>query len=144
MAYLLLIAGFTTTVHFIGNALLLLLQDDTQCAALRSGTAPIEQAVEELLRYAGPVELATWRFTREAVRLGEVSIPAGEPVLVRVEAIFRPMCPDFPTPRTTTLPRASTQALIRVTALEKFGSSRSRKRWSSKISISRTRRAFSR
>ena len=74
----------------------------------------------------------------------ESSPTAGEPVLVRVAAIFAPICPDFQTPTTTTLPRASTVSLINSTALEKFSSSRDRSRCSSKISMSRTRPAFSR
>ena len=74
----------------------------------------------------------------------ESSTTAGEPVLVRVAAIFAPICPDFPTPTTTTLPRASTVSLISSTAREKFSSRRSRSRLSSKISISSTRPAFSR
>src|SRR6476646_8414471 len=76
--------------------------------------------------------------------LDESSTTAGEPVLVSVEAIFAPMCPDLPTPTTTTFPRASTDSLINSTAREKFSSSRFRSRWSSKISKSRTRAAFSR
>ena len=74
----------------------------------------------------------------------ESSTTAGEPVLVSVAAIFAPMCPDLPTPITTTFPLASTASLINSTAREKFSSSRSRSRWSSKISMSRTRAAFSR
>src|SRR6184192_3237216 len=74
----------------------------------------------------------------------ESSTTAGDPVLVRVAAIFAPMCPDFPTPRTTTFPRASTASLISSMARAKFSPRRSRSRLSSKISISRTRAAFSR
>jgi len=76
--------------------------------------------------------------------LEESSTTAGEPVLVSVAAIFAPMCPDFPTPSTTTFPRASTVSRISSTAREKFSPNRSRNRLSSKISISRTRLAFSR
>ena len=49
----------------------------------------------------------------------ESSTTAGEPVLVSVDAILLPMCPDLPTPSTTTLPRASTASLISSTAREK-------------------------
>ena len=69
---------------------------------------------------------------------------AGDPVLVRVAAIFAPMCPDFPTPTTTTFPRASAASLISSTAREKLSPRRPRSRLSSKISMSRTRAAFSR
>ena len=51
---------------------------------------------------------------RHGARSSESSTTAGEPVLVRVAAIFSPMCPDFPTPRTITLPRASTRCLDQI------------------------------
>ena len=50
----------------------------------------------------------------------ESSTTAGDPVLVRVEAILLPIWPDLPTPTTTTLPRASTASLISWTAREKL------------------------
>ena len=37
-----------------------------------------------------------------------------------VDAILFPICPDLPTPRTTTLPRASTQSLNQLDGLGKI------------------------
>jgi cytochrome P450 len=89
MAFLLLFAGFETTVNLIGNGTLALLRHPEQLAALRADPGLLDAAVEELLRYDGPVEFATWRFTTEPVSYGGVRIEAGEPVLVVLAAADR-------------------------------------------------------
>ncbi|CAM5662366.1 cytochrome P450 [Streptomyces spiroverticillatus] len=83
MAFLLLVAGHETTVNLISNGVRALLSHPDQLADLRADfDGLIDGAVEEMLRYDGPVENATWRFTREPLELAGVSIPAGKPVLV--------------------------------------------------------------
>lgn len=82
MAFLLLVAGHETTVNLIGNGMLALLRDPDQHARLRADPDRVPQAVEEFLRYDGPVNLATIRFTDEPVEYSGVTIPAGEVVLV--------------------------------------------------------------
>lgn len=82
MAFLLLVAGHETTVNLISNGVRALLDHPEQLALLRAEPELIDGAVEEMLRYDGPVENATFRFTREPVRVGPHVIPAGEPVLV--------------------------------------------------------------
>jgi cytochrome P450 len=82
MAFLLLVAGHETTVNLIGNGVLALLRHPDQLAALRADPALLPGAVEELLRYEGPVNIATLRFTTEPVRVGDVEIPAGAFVMV--------------------------------------------------------------
>src|SRR6266566_1929042 len=67
---------------------------------------------------------------------------AGDPVLVSVDAILPPICPDLPTPTTTTLPRASTASLINPTARVKSSPNRWRSRCSSTISTSRRASLF--
>jgi len=89
MAYLLLIAGFATSVHFIGNALAAVLSDPRLLHELRSTPERIPSAVEELLRFASPVRSATWRFTSTDVALGDMVIPAGEVVLISLAAADR-------------------------------------------------------
>jgi cytochrome P450 len=60
--------------------------------------------VEELLRYDGPVEIATWRFATESLTLGGQDIAPGDPVLVVLAAADRD--PDrFPAPDTLDLAR---------------------------------------
>lgn len=96
-AFILLFAGFETTVNLIGNGTLALLRHPEQRArlqhALVDGGAGAESlldtAVEELLRYDGPVELATWRFATEPLTLGGERIEVGEPVLVVLAAADR-------------------------------------------------------
>ncbi|MEU8569326.1 cytochrome P450 [Streptomyces pathocidini] len=94
MAFILLFAGFETTVNLIGNGTYALLRDPGQRhrlqQALAAGdTALLATGVEELLRYDGPVELATWRFATEPVTIGGQRIAAGDPVLVVLAAADR-------------------------------------------------------
>ncbi|GAA3001813.1 hypothetical protein GCM10020229_12520 [Kitasatospora albolonga] len=46
-------------------------------------------AVEEFLRHDGPVSNATWRFTTEPVKVGDVLIPEGEFVTISLAAAGR-------------------------------------------------------
>ncbi|MGX2995156.1 cytochrome P450 family protein [Streptomyces sp. JNUCC 64] len=94
MAFILLFAGFETTVNLIGNGLFALLNHPAQRASLERALAgddpgPLDTAVEELLRFDGPVEIATWRFATEPLRLGGREIGRGDPVLVVLAAANR-------------------------------------------------------
>ncbi|MEV7719606.1 cytochrome P450 [Streptomyces sp. NPDC088184] len=82
MAFLLLVAGHETTVNLIGNGALALMSNPDQLAKLRADESLLPAAVEEVLRYDGPVETATWRFTTSPVKIGDVVIPAGQSLLV--------------------------------------------------------------
>ncbi|MFE5241305.1 MULTISPECIES: cytochrome P450 family protein [unclassified Streptomyces] len=82
MAFLLLVAGHETTVNLIANGVRALLDHPEQLALLRSRPELIDGAVEEMLRYDGPVGTATFRFARESVAFGSAVIPRGEAVLV--------------------------------------------------------------
>ncbi len=89
MIFLLLVAGHETTVNLIGNGVLALLRHPDQLAALRADPSLVPNAVEEFLRYEGPVNIATLRFTAEPVRAGEVTIPEGEFVMISLLAANR-------------------------------------------------------
>lgn len=89
MAFLLLVAGHETTVSLISNGVRALLQHPDQLAALRADTSLLDNAVEEMLRYDGPVETATWRFTSEPVEIGGTVIPAREPILIALASASR-------------------------------------------------------
>ncbi|KUJ66729.1 cytochrome [Streptomyces albus subsp. albus] len=94
MAFILLFAGFETTVNLIGNGTYALLRNPEQRALLqdaadRGDQALLAGAVEELLRYDGPVEIATWRFATEPITLGGQRIATGDPVLVVLAAADR-------------------------------------------------------
>jgi cytochrome P450 len=86
MAVLLLAAGHETTVNLLGNGMLALLANPRQFAALREDRAMLPNAIEEFLRYDGPVSHATLRFTAQPVKIGGTDIPAGEFVLVSLDA----------------------------------------------------------
>lgn len=82
MAFLLLVAGHETTVNLIGNGVLALLRHPDQLAALHADPSLLPGAVEEFLRYDGPINLATLRSTAEPIEVDGVTIPAGEFVMV--------------------------------------------------------------
>jgi cytochrome P450 len=82
MAFLLLVAGHETTVNLIANAVLALLDNPEQMTALRADPSLLPNAVEEFLRFEGPINIATVRFTTEPVLVGDVEIPADEFVMI--------------------------------------------------------------
>jgi cytochrome P450 len=82
MAFLLLIAGHETTVNLISNGVRALLGHPDQLAALRADMSLLDGAVEEMLRYDGPVETATVRYTAEPVEIAGTVIPTLSTVLV--------------------------------------------------------------
>ncbi|SDC29055.1 cytochrome P450 family protein [Actinokineospora iranica] len=89
MVFVLLVAGHDTTVNLIGNAVLSLLESPNQLTALRADPTLLPSAIEEFLRFEGPVNLATLRYTAEAVTYSGVEIPAGELVLVSLSSANR-------------------------------------------------------
>ncbi|MGW4508184.1 cytochrome P450 family protein [Streptomyces sp. NPDC004436] len=90
MAFLLLVAGHETTVNLIGNGVRALLAHPDQLAALRADPDGLmEGAVEEMLRYDGPVQHATYRFAAADLELGGVRIESGSSVLVALGAAGR-------------------------------------------------------
>jgi len=88
-AFLLIVAGHDTTVNLVGNGARHLLADPRGWHALAADPRLAPRAVEELLRFAGPLRTATHRFTTEPVPVGEVTIPAGEVVLVGLASANR-------------------------------------------------------
>jgi cytochrome P450 PksS len=83
MIFLLLVAGHETTVNLIGNGILALLEHPDQLALLRANPQMIGTAVEEILRYNGPVETPTQRIAMEDVewqghhiKQGDLVVPA--------------------------------------------------------------------
>jgi cytochrome P450 len=89
MAFLLLVAGHETTVNLIASGTLTLLEHPEQAEALRRDPSLTKPAVEELLRYTSPVELATERYARENLEIAGTTIPRGELVLTVVGSANR-------------------------------------------------------
>lgn len=88
MCLLLLAAGHETTANLIGNGTLALFEHPDQLAWLARHPERTADAVEELLRYESPVQLAS-RVARSDVRLGGVEIRKGQQALVVVGAANR-------------------------------------------------------
>jgi pimeloyl-[acyl-carrier protein] synthase len=88
-AFLLLVAGHETSTNLIGNGLLALLENPDQLDWLRGDPAArVDNAVEELLRYDGPVQI-TMRVAREPVSIAGVAIEAGALVMCALGAANR-------------------------------------------------------
>ncbi|MFI0447361.1 cytochrome P450 [Actinomadura sp. 6N118] len=86
---LLLIAGHETTVNLIGNGMLALLSSPAQLKLLKERPELLPGAVEELLRYDGPVERATQRIALTDMEIAGVPIPKGSWVHVSIGAAGR-------------------------------------------------------
>ena len=89
MSFLLLVAGHETTVNLISGGTLALLEHPEQAGVFRRDPSLARPAVEELLRYTSPVELATERYAREDVEVAGTTIPRGELVLAVIGSANR-------------------------------------------------------
>ncbi|MEY9929190.1 cytochrome P450 [Catenulispora sp. GP43] len=89
LLFLLLGAGYETTVNLIGNGTLTLLSDPARLAALRDDPALLPAAIEEFLRLDPPVKVVFPRYPLADVELGGALIRAGEPVVVHFSAVSR-------------------------------------------------------
>lgn len=89
MIFLLLVAGHETTVNLIGNGTLALIQHSDQMQKLRENPGLIRTAVEEMLRYNGPVETPTLRWVFEDVEISGVTVTAGDLVMPALLAANR-------------------------------------------------------
>ncbi|MEU0533910.1 cytochrome P450 family protein [Amycolatopsis tolypomycina] len=98
-AWLLLFAGHETTGNLIGNSVFHLLQRPDRLAELRARPELLPQAVEELLRFDGPAENATFRYATEELRIGDQVIPRGALVQIAIAAANRDPA-RFPDPDT--------------------------------------------
>ncbi|POX42885.1 cytochrome P450 [Streptomyces sp. Ru73] len=89
MAFLLLVAGHETTVNLLNTGTLALLTNPDQRALLEADPGLWDSAIDEFLRIDAPLANATWRFTLEPIRLGEVLIPEGEFITISLTAAGR-------------------------------------------------------
>jgi cytochrome P450 len=84
-AVLLLLAGNETTTNLIGNGMLALGRHPNQLATLRANPQMLPRAIEEILRYDGPVQSTTRRALVDA-DVGGTTIPAGTGCFLIVSA----------------------------------------------------------
>jgi len=80
MMFLLITAGFETTIQLITNGVIELLQHPEQLARLRENPDLIEPAIEEILRFSAPVQSTEANYTTEDITLHGVTIPKGATV----------------------------------------------------------------
>lgn len=80
MVALLLVTGHETTVNQLGNGVLALLRHPEQWARLRQDSTHTPAAVEELLRYDGPVETSTTRWVAQPLALRGQQLRRGDVV----------------------------------------------------------------
>jgi cytochrome P450 len=89
MIFLLLIAGYVTTVSLIGSGTLALLRSPDQLDRLRADPSLVPGAVEEFLRFDGPVNPGVTRYATEDLELGGAQIARGDIVLLAIAAADR-------------------------------------------------------
>jgi cytochrome P450 len=107
--FILLGAGFETTVHLLSKSALLLADRPELHRALRRDPARMPDFVEEMLRYDGPTH-SLMRTTTRDVALHGTTIPAGSMVALVIAAGNRDPS-RFPSPDTFDLDRKATGVL---------------------------------
>lgn len=104
MIFLLLVAGYETTVNLIGSGMLALLQNPDQFALLKENPDLMNSAVEEMLRFYSPVENTLSRWAYEDVVIGNETIQQGDIVMATLLAANRDPA-IFPEPDTFDITR---------------------------------------
>ena len=89
MFFLIIMAGHVTSMHTLTNAIHSLLTHPQELAKLRADMSLMPVAIDELIRFDSGVAVGTFRFTKEAITLGEVTIPAGEILALSMNSAHR-------------------------------------------------------
>jgi cytochrome P450 len=89
MVFLLLVAGHETTVNLIGNGVVELASHPDEYSKLLADPDLISPAIEEILRFHGPVETATLRWVYEPQTIGDTEVAAGDLVIAVLMAANR-------------------------------------------------------
>lgn len=89
LVFLLIVAGFETTVHLITNGIIALLRHPEQLARLRAEPERIDTAVDEILRYCGPIHGTKMNYATEPIEWHGTVLPKGTPVVPLLGAANR-------------------------------------------------------
>ena len=89
LGFLLLVTGHESTANMTAVSVLALLRRPEQAELLRENPESVRGAVEELLRHLTIIHLGLGRAATETVRVGEVTIPAGEGVICMLSTANR-------------------------------------------------------
>ncbi|MCX4767622.1 cytochrome P450 [Streptomyces sp. NBC_01275] len=79
-------AGFETTMNLVGNAVVALLRRPEQLAAVRRGEISWDAVVDETLRAHPSIASLPLRFAVSDLKVGEVTIPAGDAIITTYAA----------------------------------------------------------
>jgi cytochrome P450 len=85
----LLFAGHETTANMISLGVLALVEHPDQLPRLYAGPAELANAVEELLRWVTIAHTGLTRTALEDITIGDVTIPAGEPIIILLNSANR-------------------------------------------------------
>lgn len=85
---LILFAGHETTANLLANSLLTLIRHKDRLRELAAGSVPIPVAVEEMLRYEGPVPVVV-RVAKTSIEVGGATIAAGDRIFLLLHAANR-------------------------------------------------------
>jgi cytochrome P450 len=78
MTFLILFAGYDNSANLVGSSALALLTHPGPLHALRTGALPVDQVLDEVLRWQSSSMMASRRFALEDIEIGGVAIAAGE------------------------------------------------------------------
>ncbi len=89
MMFLLIVAGHETTVNLIGNGVLTLLDHPQEFARLRQQPELMKSAIEEMLRFMGPVEMTLARWAREDTEFAGAQMQRGDRIMALLASANR-------------------------------------------------------
>jgi cytochrome P450 len=89
MIFVLIVAGHETTVNLIANGTLALFDHPEQAARLRAHPELLKSAIEEMLRYLGPVEMSLTRWVRQDTEFGGVQMCRGQQIMALLASANR-------------------------------------------------------
>ncbi|MFD9502443.1 cytochrome P450 [Streptomyces sp. NPDC060035] len=82
-------AGHETTVNLLDHAVYSLLRNPEQLARVRAGASTWEDVIEETLRLEAPPANMPMRYAVETIELDDVTIPAGDAMIISFAAAGR-------------------------------------------------------
>jgi cytochrome P450 PksS len=103
--FFLFLAGYDTTASLICVGAMALIQNPQERERFENDPAAGESAIEELLRYTSPLDVATQRFAREDLTINSVRISRGDAVFAMLGSANRDET-EFPAPNTLDLRRS--------------------------------------
>lgn len=89
LIFILIVAGHETTVNLIANGMLALFEHPEQLARLREQPALVKSAIEEMVRYYGPVEMSLPRWVREETAFGGAEVARGDQIMALLASANR-------------------------------------------------------